>query len=40
VAVACVKRDKSSGNMSGIPIPRALADKIEVAPEELRDSGV
>ena len=40
VAVACVKRDKSSGKMTGIPIPRALADKIEVAPEELRDSGV
>jgi YbgC/YbaW family acyl-CoA thioester hydrolase len=40
VAVACVKRDKSSGKMTGIPIPRAFADKIEVAPEELRDSGV
>ena len=40
VAVACVKRDKSGGKMTGIPIPRALADKIEVAPEELRDSGV
>ena len=40
VAVACVKRDKSSGKMKGIPIPKALADKIEVAPEELRDSVV
>ena len=39
VVVACVKRDKSSGKMTGIPIPRALADKIEVAPEELRNSG-
>ena len=38
VVVACVKRDKSSGKMKGIPIPKALADKIEVAPEELRDS--
>jgi YbgC/YbaW family acyl-CoA thioester hydrolase len=37
VAVACVKRDKSSGKMTGIPIPKALADKIEVAPEELGD---
>lgn len=37
VAVACVKRDKSSGRMTGIPIPKALADKIEVAPEELGD---
>src|SRR5215469_8659822 len=37
LAVACVKRDKSSGKMTGIPIPKALADKIEVAPEELGD---
>jgi hypothetical protein len=35
-----VKRDKSGSKLTGIPIPRALADKIEVATEELRDSGV
>jgi len=35
LAVACVKRDKSSGKMRGIRIPRAIADKIEVAPREL-----
>ena len=40
VAVACVKRDKSSGKMTGIPIPKALADKIEVAAEELGDGAV
>ena len=40
VAVACVKRDKSSGKMTGIPIPKALADKIEVAAEELGDDAV
>jgi YbgC/YbaW family acyl-CoA thioester hydrolase len=38
LAVACVKRDKTSGKMRGIPIPRAIADKIEVAPGELLDS--
>jgi len=38
VAVACVKRDKTSGKMRGIPIPRAIADRIEVAPAELLDS--
>ena len=35
VAVACVKRNHSSGKMTGIAIPKALADKIEVAPEDL-----
>lgn len=35
LAVACVKRDKPGGKMRGIPIPRAIADKIEVAPAEL-----
>ena len=40
VAVACVRRDKSSGRMTSIAIPRALADQIEVAPDELRDAGV
>jgi len=34
LAVACVKRDKPGGKMRGIPIPKAIADKIEVAPGE------
>jgi hypothetical protein len=38
VAVACVKRDKRGGKMKGVPIPKAIADKIEIAPEQLRDS--
>jgi YbgC/YbaW family acyl-CoA thioester hydrolase len=38
LAVACVKRDRRDGRMSGIPIPEALAEKIEVAPGELLDS--
>ncbi len=38
LAVACVKRHKTGGKMTGIPIPKAIADKIEVAPGELFDS--
>jgi len=38
LAVACVKRDKPGGKMRGIPIPKAIADKIEVAPREASDS--
>lgn len=38
LAVACVKRDKASGKMTGVPIPRRIADKIEVAPGELLES--
>ena len=38
LAVACVKRDKRVGKMKGIPIPKAIGDKIEVAPGELFDS--
>lgn len=38
LAVACVKREKPGGKMKSIPIPRVLADKIEVAPGELFDS--
>src|ERR1051326_3359001 len=34
LAVACVKRDTASGRMSGVPIPRSIAEKIEVAPPE------
>ena len=37
LAVACVKRHKPGGKMRGIPIPTAIADKIEVAPGELLD---
>ena len=40
VAVACVKRDKSSSKMTGIPIPKALADKIEVATFGSSDEGL
>jgi YbgC/YbaW family acyl-CoA thioester hydrolase len=38
LAVACVKRYKPGGKMRGIPIPKAIADKIEVAPGEPSDS--
>jgi hypothetical protein len=38
LAVACVKRDKHVGQMKGVPILEATADKIDVAPGELRDS--
>jgi YbgC/YbaW family acyl-CoA thioester hydrolase len=34
LAVACVKRD-ADGRMTGVPIPAAIAEKIEVAPAEL-----
>jgi YbgC/YbaW family acyl-CoA thioester hydrolase len=35
LAVACVKRDDATGNLTGVPIPKVIADKIEVAPAEL-----
>jgi len=35
LAVACVTRDKPGGAMKSVPIPREIADKIEVAPKEL-----
>ncbi|MCW5981401.1 MAG: acyl-CoA thioesterase [Bryobacteraceae bacterium] len=35
LAVACVKRDAATGAMRGVPIPSAIADKIEAAPREL-----
>jgi len=38
LVVACVKRDKPGGKMKGIPIPKAIADKIEVAQGELSGS--
>jgi acyl-CoA thioester hydrolase len=37
LAVACVKRSKPGGKMRGIPIPKAIADKIEIAPGEPSD---
>jgi YbgC/YbaW family acyl-CoA thioester hydrolase len=37
LAVACVTRDKATGKMRGIPIPEAIAEKIEAAPKELLD---
>ena len=38
LAVVCVTRDNSTGQMTGVPIPKAIADKIEVAPPEILDS--
>jgi acyl-CoA thioester hydrolase len=34
LAVACVKRDPATGKLTAVPIPKAIADKIEVAPAE------
>jgi YbgC/YbaW family acyl-CoA thioester hydrolase len=34
LAVACVTRDEA-GNLKGVPIPAAIAEKIEAAPPEL-----
>jgi acyl-CoA thioester hydrolase len=38
LAVVCVTRDNSTGQMTGVRIPKAIADKIEVAPPEILDS--
>jgi YbgC/YbaW family acyl-CoA thioester hydrolase len=35
LAVACVRRDESTGRLTAVPIPPAIAGKIEVAPSEL-----
>jgi acyl-CoA thioester hydrolase len=35
LVVACVRRDAPHGEMKSVPIPREIADKIEVAPPEL-----
>ena len=35
IVTACVTRDPSNGRMIAIPIPEAIAGKIEVAPKEL-----
>lgn len=37
LVVACVTRDEN-GKMKGIPIPEAIAEKIEAAPQETLDS--
>jgi YbgC/YbaW family acyl-CoA thioester hydrolase len=35
LAVACVTRDKTTGKFKSTPIPVAIAEKIEAAPQEL-----
>jgi acyl-CoA thioester hydrolase len=32
LAVACVKRDPATGKLTAVPIPKAIADKIDAAP--------
>jgi len=34
LAVACIERDRATGAMKAVPIPKAIADKIDVAPPE------
>ena len=38
LVVACVRRDEATGRMTGVPIPQAIAGKIEAAPAELLQS--
>ena len=38
LAVACVKRDRVTGKMSAVAIPKAIADRIDVAPPEQPES--
>jgi acyl-CoA thioester hydrolase len=38
LAVACVKRDNATGRMKAVPIPQAIAGKIEAAPPEAFDA--
>ena len=35
LAVVCVKRDDSTGQLTGVPIPLSIAERIHVAPAEL-----
>jgi YbgC/YbaW family acyl-CoA thioester hydrolase len=35
LTVVCVRRDHSTGQMTGVAIPSVIAEKIEVAPAEL-----
>ena len=37
LVVACVKLDSVTGKMRAVPIPKAIADKIEAAPPEAFD---
>jgi acyl-CoA thioesterase FadM len=34
LTVACVKRDSATGKLTAVTIPKAIADRIEVAPPE------
>jgi len=38
LVVACVKRDSVTGKMSAVPIPKVIADMIDVAPREAPDA--
>jgi YbgC/YbaW family acyl-CoA thioester hydrolase len=38
LVVACVKRDGVTGKMKAVPIPKTIADKIDVAPPEAPDA--
>jgi len=35
LVVACVKRDAITGTLKAVPIPKAVAEKIDVAPAEM-----
>lgn len=35
LVVACVRRDTADGKLSSVPIPKSIADRIDVAPAEL-----
>jgi acyl-CoA thioesterase FadM len=35
LSVVCVRRDKPGGRMTSVPIPPAIAERIEAAPKEL-----
>jgi YbgC/YbaW family acyl-CoA thioester hydrolase len=34
LAVACVKRDRATGRMAAVPIPKSISERIEAAPRE------
>jgi acyl-CoA thioester hydrolase len=38
LAVACVTRDPETGQFKAVPIPQAIANRIEAAPQELLNS--
>jgi acyl-CoA thioesterase FadM len=35
LAVACVKRDDATGKLTGVPVPKIIAEKIDAAPPEM-----